>query len=133
MCLTLTGTATSWNLLNCSPNYITGGFSTSINKPFPRVAGIYSATITWEAEAGRVGGRGNPGKSNIQGTVSKALVNKCATGSVEWELLGTLGTQTVTPAAKGKVKIYVCVTSGGMLNNTSKKKGKYGYVIAEKL
>ena len=131
-CNTLLGTATSWNLAGCTPGYITGGFSTAISRPFPHVAGIYSATITWNGADGQ-GPRGHSGTTNIMGTVSKALANKCATGSVEWELLGSLGTQTVSPKVKGRVKIYVCVTSGGVLNNTSKKKMKNGYVITEKL
>ena len=133
-CLTLIGNATSWNLMNCTPGQITGGFSTSISKPFPRVAGIYSATITWNAAATE-GARGSSTKTtNISGSASEAPKNKCAPGAVEWELLGTLGTQTVTPAVKGKVKIYACVTSGGALNNPAKKsKKRYGYLIREKL
>jgi len=59
------------------------------------------------------------------GTVSKLALNQCATGSVEWELLGSIGTQTVSPGVKGKVRIYVCQTAGGMLSNRNPtKKGK---------
>ncbi len=122
MCRTVTGTVSSWQLLSCNAAPITGSQSNSITPAFPTTAQInYEATIAWNN--GRYGGRGgNPaGTTTIKASASATPKNKCALGSTEWELAGTILSNTVVPAVKGKVKIFACVSTSGALTNRFKK------------
>lgn len=121
-CRTVGGTVSNWTLSSCSAPAITGDNSTSITPAFPTTAQLtYQATITWNN--GRNGARGGstPGTTTIKVSASNPTKNKCATGSTEWELVGTISASTGSPTAKGKVKIFACVSNAGVVTNKLKK------------
>jgi len=117
----VTGTVSSWQLASCGPPAITGGYSTLITPAFPTTAQIaFQATITWNPnDAAKAGGPA--GTTTIKVAALKTAKNKCATGSTEWELAGAVASNTVSPAVKGKVKIFACVSTSGALTNKLKK------------
>lgn len=116
-CRTVTGTVAGWGLEGCTQPAITGGNSTGIDQPFPTTAGPYTATITWNP-LGEAHRGGPPGTTTISVNVSQVRKNKCASGSAEWQLVGSILSNTVSPAVKGKVKVVACVSSSAMVSNT---------------
>jgi hypothetical protein len=121
-CRELTGTAgtTLWYFEDCTQPAITGGDSTMMSTPFPTAAGRYSVKVTWNpvGEAHR----GGPAGTTTFGYSASQLVghkNKCGTSSTEWELVGTVTANTVSPKVKGKLKAFVCVSRSHAL--TQKK------------
>ncbi len=120
-CRTVTGTVSSWELQSCSNPAITGGFSTSITPAFPTTAQIgFDITITWNPDDAAKAG-GPSGTTTVKVSVSKLTKNKCAAGKTEWEVSGAVLSNTVKPAVKGKIKIFVCESTSGALTNRLKK------------
>jgi len=118
-CRTLSGTAGgSWALLGCNQTVITGFSSLAITPSFPTAATPdFVATITWNQGAHR-------GPTNGTTTITVSVFkpkNKCASGSTEWELNGAVTSNTVSPAVKGKVKMFACVTASHVVSNTLRK------------
>jgi hypothetical protein len=116
-CKTLSGTAGgSWSLNGCNQPAITGGNTTGITPNFPTTAGFGTIVITWnpvgEAHRGGPAGTTTFSYSASQLTGHK---NKCR-GSSEWQLLGTVKSNTVSPAVRGKLKVFACVSSFGVLS-----------------
>lgn len=117
-CRSLNGTAGgSWSFNGCNQPAITGGNTTGMSKPFPTApVSSGSLTITWnpvgEAHRGPTPGTTTVSYSATQLTGHK---DKCR-GSAEWELLGRVTSNTVSPAVRGKLKIFACVTPSGVLS-----------------
>ena len=115
-CTGVFGTTTTWNLEGCGPPTSTGGSqSLSITPSFPTTVGAGSATITWQ-------GLPNPriiGQTTFDFNATSPR-NRCGTGSSEWVLTGKVTGNSFTPGVLvgSKVKIIVCVSSGGTVTNT---------------
>ncbi len=118
-CKTLHGTAGgSWYLQGCNQPAITGGDTTGIDKPFPNAPVAFgSLTITWdpvgEAHRGGPAGTTTFSYSAMQLTGHK---DKCKGIPTEWEVLGKVTSNTVSPKVKGKLKIFACVSPSGVLS-----------------
>jgi hypothetical protein len=117
-CVTLAGTAGgAWSLEGCSQPAVTGGNTTATSTPFPTKAGIYTVVITWnpvgEAHRGGPAGTTTFTYSALQKIGHR---NKCGATSTEWELSGSVRRNTVSPAVKGKLKMFACVSKSGALS-----------------
>ena len=120
VCKTVMGTVSDWALEGCTQPLITSTGSQEphgIDMPFPTSAGPYSATITWNTLDNPHRG-GPPGTTTINVNVSAPHKDKCAAGSSEWQLIGSISAGTTTPAVKGKVKIVACVSSSNAVTNS---------------
>jgi len=116
ICRSVSGTASSWQLMGCNNPAITGGSSTAVTAFSPTMT---AATITWAPGAKR---GGPPDTSTISMSVFATTKNKCSVGSVEYEMLGKVAGNSFSPALKvnHKVKIFVCESISGSLTNTIK-------------
>ncbi len=118
VCRQLSGTAgsTSWSLDDCTQPAITGGNSTAMSTPFPTAAGFHSVTVTWNP-VGEAHRGGPAGTTTFHYSASQLMghKNKCGTSSTEWELVGTVTANTVSPKVKGKLKVFACVSRSGAL------------------
>jgi len=117
-CKTLGSTGGMWFLGSCTQPEATGNGSVSITpQPFPTSVGRFTSVITW----GHLSTRTNANaQTTVAFTESKAPKNRCATGSTEWQLIGTITNNTGVIGVKGRVKILACVTSSGTVSNTFK-------------
>ena len=84
---------------------------TAISKPFPTAPVSFgSLTITWNpvGEAHR-GGPAGTTTFSYSATQLTGHKDKCR-GASEWVLLGRVTSNTVSPAVKGKFKVFACVS-----------------------
>jgi hypothetical protein len=116
ICKAVLGTVSNWGIEGCTQPAITSSASQGINMPFPTATGSYSATITWNNLDQQP--RGVPGTTTISVTVSNPHKDRCAAGSSEWQLVGSISANSTTPAVKGKVKILACVSTANFVTNT---------------
>ena len=119
LCKTLSSTGGVWSLAQCTAPTETGGNSTAITpQPFPTTAGTFTVVITWN-NAAVLNPETTP-KTTIRATASKPFKDRCAAGSTEWQLIGSVTGNTAVPGVSGRVKILACVTKSGAVSNTFK-------------
>jgi len=121
-CLSLSGTyGGSWSIDLCGPAAATPIIGTvggppqgAIATPFTSTA--TSAVIDWKASQDYPSGL----VTTISFSVSAQLghKNKCGSSSQEWEVSGAAQpTNSAVPGVKGKTKMYVCESAGGVLSD----------------
>jgi hypothetical protein len=119
-CLSLDGTyGGSWSLDLCGPGASTpiigaggGGPQGTIATAFPDSP----ATIDWGRSVDHPSGL----VTTITFSVSQQMghKNRCGATSSEWELSGAAQpTNSAIPGVKGKTKMYVCESAGGVLSD----------------
>ena len=112
----------AWGLTGCSPGNL-GDDTVAITPGFPTTPGHGTATLTWNSTF--VNYAPNP-TTVIAYAASQPAKNKCAAGSAEWQLLGSVVSDGYSPGVKvhSRVKIMVCVDATGTLHNTIKNRTK---------
>ena len=116
VCKQVIGTVANWGLNGCTQPAITSRASQAIDRPFPTAVGPYTATITWSNLDQQP--PGTPGTTTISVNVTSPRKDKCASGSTEWQLVGSISANTTVPGVKGKVKIVACVSTSNAVTNT---------------